>query len=130
MDMLIETLADPEENPRISVRKISDVVRIGTILVWRILHEQLLYPYHIQRVQVLSQLNYQARIEFLQWLLVKFASNQNFLFCILFTDEVLLTRNENYLNLVILPSRLSGATYLNFLVNTLCQYLDDIPFHA
>jgi len=43
-----------EENPGTSVRRIFDAIGIGTTLVWRMLHEQLLYPYHIQRVQALT----------------------------------------------------------------------------
>ncbi|XP_026828181.1 uncharacterized protein LOC113562592 [Ooceraea biroi] len=154
-----------EENPGTSVRRISDAVGISTTLIWRTLHEQLLYPYHIQRVQALTPSDYQARMEFSQWLLVKCASNPNFVSRILFTDEASFIRNgitnfqndhvraeenphaliqtnhqhrfslnilmgiigDHLIGPVILPNRLSGAAYLNFLVNTLPQYLDDMP---
>ncbi|EZA49304.1 hypothetical protein X777_12390 [Ooceraea biroi] len=102
---------------------------------------------------------------FSQWLLVKCASNPNFVSRNLFTDEASFTRNgitnfqndyvwaeenphaliqtnhqhhfslnvwmgiigDHLIGPVILPNRLSGAAYLNFLVNILPQYLDDMP---
>lgn len=39
-----------DENPKTSIRVISREIGISHCTVWRILHEQLLYPYHIQRV--------------------------------------------------------------------------------
>jgi len=38
-----------------------------------------------------------------------------------------LDRHYHIIGLVILPNWLSGATYLNFLVNTLCQFLESMP---
>ncbi|PSN53359.1 hypothetical protein C0J52_23302 [Blattella germanica] len=37
-----------EENPETSVRRISAVEGVAKSVVWNILHEQLLYPYHVQ----------------------------------------------------------------------------------
>jgi len=45
-------------------------------------------------VQVLTPSGYQAKIEFLQRLLVKCALNSNFIACILFANKVIFTRNK------------------------------------
>jgi len=58
------------------------------------LHEKLLYPYHIQRTQALTPSDYQTKIEFSQWLLVKCVSNPNFVACILFTDKATFMQNK------------------------------------
>jgi hypothetical protein len=39
-------------------------------VVSRILHEQLLYPYHVQRVQGLSPADYPVRRHFCKWFLL------------------------------------------------------------
>nr|CAH7755169.1 unnamed protein product [Callosobruchus chinensis] len=46
----IEVLNAIEEDPGLSTRKIANNLNITHILVWRIFHNFLLYPYHIQRV--------------------------------------------------------------------------------
>lgn len=160
-----EILARIEHNPGASVRRISAEVGISYPLVWRTLHEQLLYPYHVQRVQALNPLDHQARMVFCRWFLRNDAEDPRFLANILFTDEAGFTRNgvvnfhnthvwadENphavmesghqtrfslniwmgivgdmFLGPVVLPNRLTGAAYLNFLQNSMCDLLDDIP---
>lgn len=158
-------LARVEQNPETSVRRISAEVGISAPLVWRILHEQLLYPYHVQRVQALNPLDHEARLVFCRWFLRSDAEDPRFLSDILFTDEAGFTRNgvvnfhnthvwadENphallesrhqarfslniwmgilggrFLGPVVLPNRLRGADYLNFLQNTMVDLFDDIP---
>jgi hypothetical protein len=80
-----------EEDPGTSVRSIAAAEGIGVLLVWRILHEQSLYPYHIQRVQVLTPPDHCARAVFCQLLLAKYCVNTQFVAHILFTEEAGLT---------------------------------------
>jgi hypothetical protein len=58
-----------EEDPRTSVRRIAAAEGIGVPLLWRILHEQSLYPYHIQLVQALTPPDHRARVVYCHWLL-------------------------------------------------------------
>lgn len=87
-----QILLSVEQNPETSVRRISAQVGISAPLVWKTLHEQLLYPYHIQRVQSLQQPDYAARLLFSQWFLRENAERPNFSANILFTDEAGFTR--------------------------------------
>lgn len=50
-----------EHNPETSLRNISPEVGISALIVWRILHEELLYPYHVQqRAHAFNILDHQA----------------------------------------------------------------------
>lgn len=64
-------LAHVEEDPGISVRRIAARENVSRHSVWMTLHTQLLYPYHIQRVQALAPADYPARVIFCRWLLRK-----------------------------------------------------------
>jgi hypothetical protein len=57
--------------------------------VWRILHHNGLYPYHLQRVQHLLPNDYEQRLQFCNWLQTNWHSLDNNLF----TDEALFTRD-------------------------------------
>lgn len=67
---------------------------ISVTLVWRILQEQSLYPYHIQRLQILTPPDHHARVGFCQWHLTKCIVNMQFVASILFTDKTGFTRNS------------------------------------
>jgi transposase len=43
-----------EQDPAGSTRRIAAVERVSHMTVWRVVHRQLLYPYHLQRVQGLG----------------------------------------------------------------------------
>jgi hypothetical protein len=53
-----------EEDPGTDVQRTDAAKNIGVHLVSRILHEQSLYTYHIQRVQVLTPLDQRAKVVF------------------------------------------------------------------
>jgi hypothetical protein len=72
------------EDPGSSLRRIAAAEGIGIPLVWRILHEPSLYPYHIQRVQALIPRDHRAMVVFYQWLLVRCIANTQFVANILF----------------------------------------------
>lgn len=82
-----------EEHPETSTRKIAGTLNISHVLVWKILIDNLLYPYHIQRVQALLPRDFPVRINFCQWFLRKLAENPLFDHRILFTDEANFSRN-------------------------------------
>lgn len=76
-----------DENPGTSTRIIADALNSTQATVWRILHDQQLYPYHIQRVQALLPRDFPQRINLCRWFLEKIAENPQFLNYVLFTDE-------------------------------------------
>jgi len=59
-----------DENPTTSTRKIASQLNVDHMTVFRILKEQLLYPYHLQRVQALLPRDFPKRLEFCNWMLV------------------------------------------------------------
>lgn len=89
-----------EENNGSSTRGIAGTENVSHVTVWKILREQLLYPYHLQRVQGLSETDIPPRKAFCTWLLQMCAQDQTFLSTILFTDEAKFTRNgvQNFHN--------------------------------
>jgi hypothetical protein len=91
--MEVRVLRRVEENPRTSVHRNAAAEGIGVPHVWRILHEQSLYPYHIQRVQALTPPDHHARVVYCHWLLAKCVVNPQFVANILFTDEAGFTRD-------------------------------------
>lgn len=76
-------------NPKTSVRRISTEVGISSAQVWRILHHDGLYPYHLQKVQHLKPQDFPIRLQFCNWLL----DNVGILSNIIFTDEASFTRD-------------------------------------
>jgi hypothetical protein len=65
------------------VHRISRTTGVPPTQVWRLLHSDGLYPYHLQRVQRLSPWDCVPCVEFCEWL----QANLNLLPHILFTDE-------------------------------------------
>lgn len=82
-----------DQHPETSTRNIADEVNVSNKTVWNILKDNLLYPYHIQRVQHLLPTDYPLRIQYCQWILHKIAINPNFTANILFTDEANFSRH-------------------------------------
>lgn len=75
------------EDPTISVRNVARQFQISKCTVNNILKEQLLHPYHMQKVQGLSIDDYPVRIQFCTWLLEKVNQTHDFTTSILFSDE-------------------------------------------
>ena len=65
--------------------------------VWRVLHEQQLYPYHPQKVQAMQPEDFGPRTNYCRWFLHRCVDEPNFPRQILFTDEAHFTR-EGVLN--------------------------------
>jgi hypothetical protein len=58
-----------DEEPNVSCRRLALRVDVSSFTIWRMLHEQGLHSYHLQRVQHLKSEDPQCRIAFCQWLL-------------------------------------------------------------
>ena len=80
-----------EENPHTSTRAIARRSGIDQSSVWRTLHEDQQYPYHIQPVQGLTPEDYPKRVQFCRWFL-RSAEQPDFPAHVLFTDEATFTR--------------------------------------
>jgi len=93
-------LHEVEEHPETSTRKIARNLNICHQIVWRILVDYLLYPYHILRVQALLPRDFLKRLTFCQWYLHNVELNPQFERQILFTDEANFSRNaiQNFHN--------------------------------
>lgn len=81
------------QNPRTSTNAIAVNLGLTQSTVWRTLHEQLLYPFHFQRVQTMNPNDYPARLEFCRWFMHKVGQNHHFPHSVLFTDECSFTRD-------------------------------------
>lgn len=85
-----------ENNPRTSTRKTSSAVRnLNRESVRQIFKEQLLRPYHFQKIHSLLEHDFLPRVQFCEWLQNQ---RQNIISSILFTDEAGFSR-DGILNL-------------------------------
>ncbi|GBL77885.1 hypothetical protein AVEN_143221-1 [Araneus ventricosus] len=58
-----------EDRPDISTREISRAVNVPHSIIWRVLRDEGLHPYHVQKVQALIPADYAPRIKFARWFL-------------------------------------------------------------
>jgi len=56
-----------QNSPRVSTRRISRRLRVPHTRVWKTLHAEGTYPYHVQRVQHLGPGDFAERLEFCKW---------------------------------------------------------------
>ncbi|KAJ8935861.1 hypothetical protein NQ318_015972 [Aromia moschata] len=75
------------EDPTLSIRRLGMLENISQSIVWRILHEQSLYPFHAVKVQELLPTNFHKRLECCRSMLQKHRDDPLFFKRILFTDE-------------------------------------------
>lgn len=62
-------------------------------MVWRVLNDEKLYPFHLQKVQTLEPRDYPSHVACSRWFLHKMADEPDFLEKFLFTDECSFTRD-------------------------------------
>lgn len=93
VDIEEQILEAVDDDPTISTRQLSKDLNVSHSTVWRTLHENLLYPYHLQRVQGLLERDFEPRLQFCRWALVQLATVLNFLSSVLFTDEANFNRD-------------------------------------
>jgi hypothetical protein len=88
-----QILEDVANNPSNSIRKLAAQNNVTKWAVHETLKEQLLYPYHIQKVHAMSPDDYPKRLQYANWFLQHHIRNHNFGTSILFTDEAGFTRD-------------------------------------
>jgi hypothetical protein len=151
-------LLSVNDDPSASTRQVAATINVDHMTVWRKLHENLMYPYHLQRVQGLSVADFPARRHLCEWFIQQ-CVNHNFNATVLFTDEASFQQDQivnfhnqhvwadvnphvtveahhqqrfsvnvwagivgNYLiGPKVLPQRLNGQTYHNFVENVLSE---------
>jgi hypothetical protein len=67
-----------DQSPGVSTRRLGLQRYVPHVTIWRLLLEQQLYPYHLQRVQALSRADYPARVTFCRWFLQQCGTNPKF----------------------------------------------------
>jgi len=117
-----------QSSPRESTRRIAKRLRVPPTRVWRTLHADGMYPYHVQRVQHLGPGDFAQRLEFCKWL----NGSRQLHRYILFTDEAQFNRDgvNNTHNSHVWADENPHATVesncqLRFSVNVWCAVLDD-----
>lgn len=82
-----------EENPRTSTRAVANETNSSHFSVWKVLKENNMHPYSIQKVQTLSPDDYPRRVNSSRWFLHKIVETPNFLQKVIFTDESTFNRD-------------------------------------
>ena len=70
-----QILQDIDDNPSNSIRKIATQNNVTKWIVHETLKEQLLHPYHVQKVHAMSPDDYPARLQYSNWFIQQ--HNQN-----------------------------------------------------
>lgn len=73
-------------NPQASTRQAARRFHVSQFFVWKLLNASGMYPYHFQKIQELTLVDYTPRVQFCTWLLQNLDKN------ILWTDEATFTR--------------------------------------
>lgn len=87
-----EILERVEEDPTLSTRQIAMEIAVSKDTVNRVLREQLLHPFHLQKVQQFLPIDLELRLDFCRFINERREHDQNFHRQILFTDECCFTR--------------------------------------
>jgi len=117
-----------QSSRRASTRRIARRLLVPHTRVWRTLHAEGMYPYHVQRLQHLGPDDFAQRLEFCKWLDGSRQLHRH----ILFTDETQFNRDvvNNTHNSHVWEDENPHATVessfqLRFSVNVWCAVLDD-----
>lgn len=82
-----------EENPRVSTRNIALELEVDRHIVWNVINDENLHPFHYVRVQSLLPMDFNVRVNFCTWLIQQFDADPTILRRILWTDEANFNRN-------------------------------------
>ncbi|GBM93500.1 hypothetical protein AVEN_113242-1 [Araneus ventricosus] len=93
-----EILQGVGDRPDISTREVSCAVNVLHSIVWRVLRDEGLHPYHVQKVQAFIPADYAPRVELAHWCLQQLEVRPDFSAHVLFTDESTFTREEGISN--------------------------------
>ena len=89
-EKILETI---EENPSIRARRNAAMERVSHMTVHCILRTNVLYPYHLQRIQAMNPEDAVPRIRLCEWFTWKCIRNPLFHSSVLFTNELGFNRN-------------------------------------
>jgi hypothetical protein len=153
-----------ENEPSTSTRAIGHAMGVAHNTVWKVVHEQQLHPYHLQKVQAMGPADFPLRVNFCQWYLNRLVDNPHFGSMVLFSDEAQFTKDglfnsrnshlwndenphakhirthqqrfsvniwaailgDQLIGPFVLPPRLNGNNYLQFLRETLPELIEDV----
>ena len=93
VDMEEQILDRVEENPKVSTRHLGLQLTVPKSIVNEVIKEQLIHPYHIQKIQDLLPTDPESRLIFCNFIENQRAETPNFHKRILFTDEASFTRS-------------------------------------
>nr|XP_012145923.1 PREDICTED: uncharacterized protein LOC105663164 [Megachile rotundata] len=82
------------DDPTTSTRRIAAEEGVSKSIVWQILKDNELHPYHYQRVQALEEGDHERRRNFCSWMEEKIRTDESFLSRILFTDDASFNRHK------------------------------------
>jgi len=85
-------LEDVAGDSGISVRQLAAALSVGHMPVLRILHEQLLYPYHLEAVHCLTPAEQPPEVNYCQWF-VQPTATPLLVSPVLFIDEATFVRD-------------------------------------
>ncbi|XP_074039498.1 uncharacterized protein [Leptinotarsa decemlineata] len=87
---ILEAVAD---DPSMSIRNISEHFHTSKSTIHRIIREQLLHPFHIQKVHAMTPQDSPARLEYANWFMDRQREDMPFINRVLFTDEAGFSRD-------------------------------------
>ncbi|GBM49721.1 hypothetical protein AVEN_206219-1 [Araneus ventricosus] len=71
---VVEDILQVGNRPNISTREVSRAVNVSHSIVWRVLRDEGLHPYHVQKVQALIPADYALHVEFVRSFLQQLAA--------------------------------------------------------
>lgn len=87
---ILEAVAD---DPSMSIRNLSEQFHTSKSTIHRIIREQLLHPFHIQKVHAMTPQDFPARLEYANWFMDRQREDMTFINRVLFTDEAGFSRD-------------------------------------
>lgn len=91
-----QVVASLLENPKVSTRELSANLDLNRSTIRRFIKKNKFHPYHIEQHQALTEIDFQNRETFCQWITNKINDEPNFVNNILFTDEATFHNNANF----------------------------------
>lgn len=89
-----DVLTAVAEHPGTSTRVLARARNTSHVNVWRVLSDEGMHPFKLQKVQELLPRDFRPRMEFCQWLLHQLDTNPHFGANVLWTDEAIFTRMD------------------------------------
>jgi hypothetical protein len=77
--------------PSASTWQTADIMQTNHMVIWCMLHEQQLHPYHPHRVQAMGPVNFPAWVQFSEWYLRQCNTQPLFPYLVLFMEEACFT---------------------------------------